>query len=456
MPYTIPGKLFAPCFISPKAKQVVFKDSDFMKSVWGAISSGSEYFLFGCVYRSPNSSDPNNEALLKLFYEIENSPHTNIFIVGDFNLPKIDWDIPSVPGTGNKFARDFVEVLQNLYLSQLVEEPTRMRDGQKSNVLDLVITNQVDMVDCLVISPPIGKSDHMVLDFRLFLPGGVTSVPVTERFAFFIGDYESMRKHGKVKDMFVSTMVQDGDVNTDNDILVHCLEELTAKFIPKVKARNNQQPLWMNNDVRQAIKCKHKAWNRFQKSRSEPDRVSYNIARNEATDKVNIAKKSFERKLTSEIKSNPKSFWRYVQSKNKFRQGIGDLEKPDGTIANDDADKAETLNLFFASVFTKEDLSLVPALDLRICDKQLDTVCFNYENVKKAIMRLDQSKSPGPDNIHNRILKELMDDISRPLAHLFNKSMASGVVCDSWKEANVTPILRKEIKRNQEIIVQSV
>lgn len=171
------------CKKNLQSKQVVFKDSDFMESVWCAISSGSEYFLFGCVYRSPNSSDPNNEALLKLFYEIENSPHTNIFIVGDFNLPKIDWDIPSVSGTGNKFARDFVEVLQNLYLSQLVEEPTRMRDGQKSNVLDLVITNQVDMVDCLVISPPIGKSDHMVLDFRLFLPGGVTSVPVTERFA---------------------------------------------------------------------------------------------------------------------------------------------------------------------------------------------------------------------------------------------------------------------------------
>ena len=123
------------------------------------------------------------------------------------------------------------------------------------------------------------------------------------------------------------------------------------------------------------------------------------------------------------------------------------MEKPDGTIASVDADKAETLNSFFASVFTKEDVSFVPSLEPRICDMQLDTVCFTYENVKNAILKLDQSKSPGPDNIHNRILQELVNEISQPLAHLFNKSMLSGVVCDSWKEANVTPIFKKGDKK---------
>ena len=29
------------------------------------------------------------------------------------------------------------------------------------------------------------------------------------------------------------------------------------------------------------------------------------------------------------------------------------------------------------------------------------------KKVKKAILKQDQSKSPGPDNVHNRVLKEL-------------------------------------------------
>ena len=437
------------CKKNLQCRQVNFQDNDFVESVWCEIVAGPEHILFGCLYRSPNSTDLNNAALLKLMWEVDKSPYTNLFMVGDFNLPNINWEIPSVAGSGSSFASDFLDTLQNLFLSQVVEEPTRMREGQKSNTLDLIITNQEEMLDYVAISSPVGKSDHMVLDFRLIMPGTIHHVSEIKRFAFFKGDYEGMKKYVKENGIFHSmvTETEDRDLNTVNNTFIHCIEELTSKFVPKVKVRDSHQPQWMSSDVRQAINSKHKAWNHFQKTRSPQDRKSFNKLRNEATAKVTEAKKTFERKLTSEIKTNPKSFWSYVQSKNKFKQGIGDLEKPDGNLAETDEDKAETLNAFFASVFTKEDVTCIPTCEPRVHDKCLDTVIFTTEKVKKAILKLDQSKSPGPDNVHNRVLKELVDDISQPLASLFTKSMSKGEVPDSWNEANVTPIFKKGDKK---------
>ena len=61
-----------------------------------------------------------------------------------------------------------------------------------------------------------------------------------------------------------------------------------------------------------------------------------------------------ERSVVMNIKGNPKNFWKLVKS------GIQALDN--GRSVVEDLDKAEELNNFFASVFTKEDLSHIPTL----------------------------------------------------------------------------------------------
>ena len=46
--------------------------------------------------------------------------------------------------------------------------------------------------------------------------------------------------------------------------------------------------------------------------------------------------------------------------------------------------------------------------------------------------------------INNRILKELATPLSFLLSDLLNFSLATGKVPQMWKEANVTPIFKKE------------
>ena len=43
------------------------------------------------LYRSPNSTQGNNFRLLEGIVEVANSTNPKVVILGDFNLPRINW-----------------------------------------------------------------------------------------------------------------------------------------------------------------------------------------------------------------------------------------------------------------------------------------------------------------------------------------------------------------------------
>ena len=59
------------------------------------------------------------------------------------------------------------------------------------------------------------------------------------------------------------------------------------------------------------------------------------------------------------------------------------------------------------------------------------------------IKKLKDSKSPGIDGITPKLLKEIAEEISVPLAIMFNLYLRKGTVPHKWKHANVVPIFKK-------------
>jgi hypothetical protein len=69
---------------------------------------------------------------------------------------------------------------------------------------------------------------------------------------------------------------------------------------------------------------------------------------------------------------------------------------------------------FFSSVFTVEVDSDLPAVKSRINHK-LESIEITPDKVEKKLKDLKISKSPGPDNFHPRVLRELSSVLSAPL-----------------------------------------
>ena len=147
------------------------------------------------------------------------------------------------------------------------------------------------------------------------------------------------------------------------------------------------------------------------------------------------------------MRNNPKSFWRYVNSKTKTRKTISDLEKDDGKLTTSDQEKAGVLNNFFSSVFTIEDLEDVPDFAQRPVAQGLDEIQFTIEDVEKLLCKLKIAKSPGPDRLHPRILKECASVISPAVYSIFRLSIDKSQLPEDWKIGRVTPIHKKGSRR---------
>ena len=100
----------------------------------------------------------------------------------------------------------------------------------------------------------------------------------------------------------------------------------------------------------------------------------------------------------------------------------------------------------FLSVFTNENINQIPVINqvFNGSDEDLlNTIQVSCDKVAKEIDRLKPNKSPGPDEVFARVLKQCKEELSQPLTKLFNQSLNEGVVPDSWKTANVVPIFKK-------------
>ena len=158
--------------------------------------------------------------------------------------------------------------------------------------------------------------------------------------------------------------------------------------------------------------------------------------------------------LASEVKSQPKKFWRYAKSKLKVKERIAELEV-DGAVddagkqlyAKSNQEKAEVLSTFFQSVFTDEPAGQLPHLERPEITQQLLDAPVEESTVLKLLKQLDTTKTPGPDGIHPVVLRELSDVIAAPLQIIFNTSLQTGQLPSVWKQANISAIFKKGEKK---------
>ena len=304
-----------------------------------------------CHYRSPtNNTEANNMFINDMTTKL-NTEHSHKLILGDFNMPKIDWE--NMQST-DQMEQKCLDALNDKFMYQHVNAPTRFRNNQHANILDLILTNEEHMItDGVNIEPPLGSSDHATLTFN-YQCYSKTDKKTHTTYKYDKADFVSMKRELEVD---WEELFQNKTTNEAWEILQKRLKASVDNNIPKHRHNPSQtnikkKPIWMSYKALTKVKKKHKAWQRYMTTQDGQDYQTYARARNQAKNEVRKALKDYEKSIASEIKTNPKKFWSYVNSKLKTKSEIPQMKKPDGTMTTSNQEKA--LNNFFTSVFTKE------------------------------------------------------------------------------------------------------
>ena len=193
------------------------------------------------------------------------------------------------------------------------------------------------------------------------------------------------------------------------------------------------------------------AWHLHKAEGTPQTHSQFLFARSRYNSTVRAAKRMHDEKIIEQMTASPnlKTWYRLSQKLYKgsaLKENIPNLTTSDG-IATTASEKATALNSTFVSKASNVIAKSMPPIIIQTT-KCLDWVEISSQTVRTALQKLDPTKTPGPDNIHNLTLKKCADSLCNPLALLFNRSLSEGTLPTEWKLAEVTAIYKHKGSRN--------
>lgn len=416
-------------------------NSKFEETLWLNIHlDNCKPLLVGVCYRAPQSNQTNNDLLLQLLSDMNELESSQILLMGDFNLPGINYEEFTAP---DAFSNSFIDRVNDVYLVQHVNFHTRFMNN-RSSLIDLIFTDDDDNIDKMTSLPPLGNSDHVCISFDLILMHNTETISSPkDQLNYWKGDYDALNAEFNSIDW--DNTLSSNDVNENWLKLKNCIIESSNKFIPiRVARKMNSKPQWLTKKSMRAIKHKHATYAKYKQTGRLVDRANYVTARNKATDQCRMDRKNFEQNLISKFKTKPKLFYKHIRDQQSNRVEISNLVDNDGNTTKNDSESANLLNSFFQSVFTNEseiprDMTINQRVDP---DEHLNDIIFSVSDVSKLLSDINPNKSPGPDKINPKLLKSC-PSLAKPLYMIFRQSLDSGVLPIEWKNSNISPIFKK-------------
>jgi len=142
---------------------------------------------------------------------------------------------------------------------------------------------------------------------------------------------------------------------------------------------------------------KSRLWNRYIEARSPHIHIEYKRVRNEVRKQARLREKKEQCEVAKQCKSNPKKFWKYLNSKSKSQTRIGNIKTVGADkrilIANDDEDKANIFGDYFTVVYTRESKDEFNELPPRCLAFPCDDLFFSEEVILDKLNNVKVSKS---------------------------------------------------------------
>ena len=341
------------------------------------------HMLLGVCYRPELAGHDYVETLCDSFNQVQVN---DCIIVGDFNFRDIDWE--DIEGHSPS-SRLFVQCLQDNYMTQLVEEPTRNK-----YINDLVITSNADLIDSVIVNDAFPYTDPktLTMNVKLFIPK--ISKKQRKVYLYSKGRYAEFNRAVSEFD-WQGTLARYESMEQKWAMFKHTLFLFQDEYIPSksLKLGTRSRFPWLNNPkVKHERKMKRKAQVKANISGLYSDTVLSQAANTQYRAQLLRSKVEYEASLASEIRENPRRFYNYCRNFTRSGATIESLKVNGATITHDH-DKANALNEFFASVMVKEpdELPYIPSNDEP--KDILEIIEFSSKDIFDLLLQVDPNKA---------------------------------------------------------------
>ena len=410
-----------------------------IECVWVEIRLHGKRLLVGTYYRPPNSDNAvltNIENSIDLAIDTEIS---DIIIIGDFNLDM------NKPNTSNKINN----ICQQYNLHQLIREPTHFTE-RSSSIIDLILVSDPRNLLLSGVGDPFLNQDiryHCpIYAVYKFLKPHAKSIK-RHIWMYKNGNYDNLKEKFRNSDW--ESFAHENIDNYAENITDHIMQ-LTSECVPNKYVNIRQtDPPWMHNELRKLMRKRKRAYDKAKQTKRTEHWNKYKTIRNDTTNLLRSSKQTYFDNLSEKLKTNnnlnSKDWWKTLKTfiSNNDKSPIPPLKDND-TIYADDNEKANLLNVYFKTQSDLNDTNKeVPHINITNHNR-LSTIQTTPDEVKSIIDTLKTGKAAGPDNINNYILRTCARELSYPLSNLFNFSFSTSKVPKIWKQANVTPVFKKD------------
>ena len=394
------------------------------ESLWCKIKLTSRgYDVVGVVYRSPGSEG------VHFFQDLDEICKFNhCLILGDFNAPKIDWADGRYNQGADYFSKELLNESLEHNLHQHVTQPTRIADSQCS-LLDLVFSSFETDVQNLETHSPLGKSDHLMITF-IWNRDIPTRTSNAKRNVWRI-DFSKLKTAAALESW---SLAEHTDIELMWNHFKSNVERLVHTYAPLSRQRAHfKGPPWFDPEMRCALRKRNKAWKHYRATGEGYD--YYKHIRNRCSLMKRQKRQKFEEKLSFESKTSPKRLFAYIRRRLNAPTVIPALRIGNST-AETGIEKANALAAHYASVYVANQSTSTCNLEP---NDNYTTYRFQPQEVLSELLKLNVTKSPGPDNLHPLVLKHLAEFIAEPLCTIFNMSLQDSKLPTDWKQARISP-----------------
>ncbi|CAH8567706.1 unnamed protein product [Dicrocoelium dendriticum] len=387
--------------------------------------------LLAVVYRPPNSTADRDDILLNALHYAVSQKYSHCLIMGDFNVPSI----VSATSSGPYFKSKILEFMDTAALYNHVHRPTRHRGSNKPSLLDLILTNEELMIETISYDPPLGNSDHSVLNFAYVCYANTTEIRHENRRT--ITNYSVLHSLATTVNWDLNLQSTADDAWNELKDKISCVTQAASKVIPlRVPRRTNT---WIRSRTRKWISTRDEIWRQYALNHCDATWENYKIVRNYCTSLIRADKYEWQKNMVLKFTNNTKLLYRYVNSRRKVKTGIPPL-KTDGGLTTTAVDAANALLLQFGTVTANAIEPLPNQHSPNVVG--ISTVTFTSAAVASKLRSLRENSAPGVDKIRPKVLKTLAPTIAAHLASFFQSLLNSQTLPSEWKSGIVTPIYK--------------